>query len=86
MLRTTASTKIATMTTLARITEASIKRMRMIPVIDATDESTVYVANVSFNDKPKNSFTIQNPGSLTWEANAVPAPVARATKAKFASG
>ena len=34
----------------------------------------------------KNSFTIQKPGSFTCEAKAVPAPVASATRAKFASG
>src|SRR4051812_37958 len=68
------------------MTDVSINRIRIIATIEAVEDNNVYVANVSFKDKPKNSFTIQKPGSFTCEAKAVPAPVARATKARFASG
>ncbi len=66
--------------------DTSNNRISMIPTTEAIEESTVYVANVSFKLNPKYSLTIQNPGSLTCEAKAVPHPVASVTKAKFTLG
>ena len=58
----------------------------MIPTTETIVESTVYVAKVSFIVIPKYSLTIQNPASFTWEAIALPHPVASVTRAKLTSG
>src|SRR3712207_4919469 len=56
---------------------SSITKTR--PATDSTVSINDHVLMVCPTDMPKNSLTIQNPASLTWEKNTEPAPTASTT-------
>src|SRR5215203_1029781 len=48
----------------------------MSPITEITVSITVHDKKVCFNESLKNSLNIQNPESLIWEPNTLPAPTA----------
>ena len=60
--------------------------MKINPMTDRIVSITVQDFNVCGTVILKNSFTIQNPASFTWESTSEPAPVAKTTSSTFALG